>query len=109
MGENIATVYLEEKGYRIEERNFSTRFGEIDIVCWSGEILVFVEVKTKKGHDFGEPEEMVNKKKLGRVRRMGEMYVLEKKLDCLCRVDVIGIVIMENGEVERLSHYEAVY
>ena len=74
-GEGLAVDYLEKKGYRIEECNFHTRFGEIDIVCWDGETLVFVEVKTKIGHDFGEPEEMVNKGKLAQVKRMGEVYI----------------------------------
>jgi len=80
-GEELATEYLRKKGYKIEERNFRTRFGEIDIVCWDGQTLVFVEVKTKIGHDFGEPEEMVNKGKLERVRRMGEIYLEIKKSD----------------------------
>ena len=74
-GEDLATEFLENKGYLILERNFRTRFGEIDIVCLDGEILVFVEVKTKKGHDFGEPEEMVNKSKLLQVQRMGEVFI----------------------------------
>jgi Holliday junction resolvase-like predicted endonuclease len=68
-----------------------------------------VEVKTKIGHDFGEPEEMVNRNKLGRVKRMGEVYLVENNLDCLCRIDVVGIVLDKDGEVERLSHHSAVY
>jgi len=109
VGESMAALYLERKGYRIEKRNFTTRFGEIDIVCWDGKILVFVEVKTKIGHDFGEPEEMVNKDKLGRVKRMGELYLLEKQIDCPCRVDMIAIVLGQNKSIERIDHYEAVY
>ena len=122
MGEELAAEYLQEKGYKIEERNFRTRFGEIDIICWDGPILVFVEVKTKIGHDFGEPEEMVNKTKLGQVQRMGEVYTELKTQELKesrtqdrnrwkgrCRVDVMAIVLKESGEVERLEHYEAVY
>jgi len=108
-GEKIAAEYLSGKNYKIVERNFSTRFGEIDIICYDGNILVFVEVKTKIGHDFGEPEEMINKNKLGRVRRMGEWYMTEKKLDCPCRVDVVAVVLDKDNKVERLDHYEAVY
>lgn len=109
LGEKIADQYLRDKGYRIEERNFTTRSGEIDIVCWDGKTLVFVEVKAKNGHDFGEPEEMVNKNKLNRVKRMGEEYLLKNNLDCLCRIDVVGIVLDSEGLVERLSHHCAVY
>ncbi len=109
IGEQLASKYLEEKGYKIEERNFRTRFGELDIVCWDGDILVFIEVKTKIGHDFGEPEEMVDKNKLSKVKRMGEVYVQDKNFEGSCRVDVVAIVLSENGEVERFDHYQAVY
>lgn len=105
----MAVDYLLGKGYRIEECNFRTRFGEIDIVCWDGETLVFVEVKTKIGHDFGEPEEMVNKGKLAQVKRMGEVYLLDKSLDVACRVDVVAVVLENDGSVERIEHYQAVY
>ncbi len=149
-GENIAMEYLQKKGYEIVERNFRTRFGEIDIVCRDAQTLVFVEVKTKIGHDFGEPEEMFNKNKMGQVKRMGEIYVEMKNVvpvmpdlirhpgicidsgsvrgmtsknetsvqqrdsfgkgwSGLCRVDMVAIVLKENGEVEKLEHYEAVY
>lgn len=105
----MAVDFLEKKGYRIEECNFRTRFGEIDIVCFDGETLVFVEVKTKIGHDFGEPEEMVNKGKLAQVKRMGEVYLLDKNLDVACRVDVVAVVLENDGLVERIEHYQAVY
>jgi len=148
-GEEIACKYLEKKSYKIEERNFRTRFGEIDIVCWDGQILVFVEVKTKIGHDFGEPEDMVSKSKLSQVQRMGEVYIEVNNLvgvvrslgsarddECadekvsvgpgladrgplrpgpmekwsgLCRVDVVAIVLFENGEIESIKHHEVVY
>ncbi len=119
-GEELATRYLEKKGYKIQERNFRTRFGELDIICWDGQTLVFVEVKTKIGHDFGEPEEMVNSVKLSQVRRMGEVFIRTQGIENsrtqdgerwggLCRVDVVAIVLKENGEVEKLEHYEAVY
>ena len=108
-GEELAIEYLEKKGYKIKERNFRTRFGEIDIICWDGKILVFVEVKTKIGHDFGEPEEMVNKSKIGKVRRMGEVYLQNKGISVLCRVDVVAIVLTKEDEIERMVHYQGVY
>jgi len=79
-GEELAAGYLSKKGYKIIERNFRTRFGEIDIVCWDGETLVFVEVKTKIGHDFGEPEEMVNK---GKLADGGGVFVRQMSGCCL--------------------------
>lgn len=79
-GEDLTVEYLKEKGYLVIERNFRTRFGEIDIVCLDGQILVFVEVKTKIGHKFGEPEDMVSKGKLAQVRRMGEVFIEMNKM-----------------------------
>lgn len=108
-GEGLATEYLQSKGYKIIERNFRTRFGEIDIVCWDAQTLVFVEVKTKIGHDFGEPEEMVDRKKLSQVKKMGEVYLQNKNWEVLCRVDVVAIVLNEDGLVESLRHYQGVY
>lgn len=108
-GETLAVEYLQKKGYKIIERNFRTRFGEIDIVCQNAQTLIFVEVKTKIGHDFGEPEEMVNKKKISQVKKMGEVYLQGKGGDFLCRVDAVAVVLKEDGTVERLEHYEAVY
>lgn len=108
-GEELAGEYLTKKGFLIEERNFRIRMGELDIVGWDGETLVFVEVKTKIGHDFGEPEEMVGQRKLAQVRRMGELYMWGRRIEAPCRVDVVAIVLKENGEVEKLEHYEAVY
>lgn len=108
-GEDLAVDYLEKKGYKIKERNFRTRFGEIDIVGYDKDILVFVEVKTKIGHDFGEPEEMINKTKLSKVKKMGEVYLQNNNLDVSCRVDVVAIVLDEDMKVERIDHYEAVY
>jgi len=108
-GEDQASVYLEKIGYRIVERNFSTRFGEIDIVCYDKEKLVFVEVKAKIGHDFGEPEEMVNRGKLSQVKRMGEVYLQNKMMDVSCRVDVVAIVFNKDMSIERISHFEGVY
>lgn len=109
LGEKLASEYLARKGYRIKERNFSTRKGEIDLVCYKGKTLVFVEVKAKIGHEFGEPEDMVDSKKLSRVRRMGEVYLLEHDLNVPCRIDVVAVVLTEDKSVERIDHYEAVY
>lgn len=118
-GEDLATEFLKDKGYLVEERNFSTRFGELDIVCWDRDILVFVEVKTKIGHEFGEPEDMVNKGKLSQVKRMAEVYVTQKTQEIKesknqnwkgrCRVDVVGIVLTKEKELEVIRHHEAVY
>ena|SRR5438552_2259319 len=105
--EEMATQALANKGYMIVERNFSNRFGEIDIIAQDKGILVFVEVKAKTGTDFGLPEEMISKGKLQRVRNMALIYMNGKTLPC--RIDVVAIVLDTEGQVVRLTHYENVY
>ena len=105
-GEDIAARTLREKGYLILERNFSNKFGEIDIIAKHDNVLVFVEVKTKIGIDFGLPEEMVSPGKLQRIRNMATMYL--KGESVACRIDVVAVVLDKNNRVVRLTHYENV-
>lgn len=107
IGESIAAIALEKKGYSILEQNFSNKFGEIDVIATDGNILVFVEVKTKIGAEFGSPEDMISPGKLHRIRSMATMYT--KGEDVPCRIDVVAIVLDEENEVVRLTHYENVY
>ncbi len=107
LGEDAAVTFLFKKNYEILERNFSNKFGEIDIIAKDKNTLVFVEVKTKTGEEFGLPEEMVGKGKLFRIRNMAIMYMKGKELPC--RIDIVAIVLDENNEVLRLTHYENVY
>ena len=115
IGERAAEELLRKKGYEILERNFQTKFGEIDIIAkekrsaLGGPITVFVEVKTKSGEEFGEPWEMVDERKIGRVRRMAELYLMKKKLgEVACRIDVVGVWLDIEGEVEKIEHWENV-
>ena len=105
--ENLAVKELEKKGYTILERNFSNKFGEIDIIAQDKKTLVFVEVKAKTGTEYGLPEEMIGRGKLQRIRNMATVYLNGKSLPC--RIDVVAIVLGENNEIVRLTHYENVY
>ena len=109
-GEGIAADFLQKKGFRILKRNYSTKFGEIDLIVAKNNVLTFVEVKLKRGDDFGTPEEMIGSSKLSRVTRMAEFYLTDKpemtkKYDSFS-IDAVCIVINEWGEVERINHYE---
>ena len=106
-GEDIAVELLKTKSYTILERNWRNKFGEIDIIAKKDGILVFVEVKTKIGELFGLPEEMAGKGKLQKVRNMATVYLNGKETPC--RIDVVAVVLSENGQVTRLTHYENVY
>lgn len=107
LAEELATKALIEKGYDILESNFSNRFGEIDIIAKDKDILVFVEVKAKKGTEFGLPEEMISPYKLRKVKNMATIYMKGGTLPC--RIDVIAIVLSQEGNLVRLTHYENVY
>lgn len=106
-GEDMAAQFLAKKGYAILERNFGSKFGEIDIIAKHKEVLVFVEVKTKIGEDFGSPEQMVSRGKLQRIRNMATMYLEGRS--AACRIDVVAIVLNDQDEVVRLTHHENVY
>ena len=76
IGENIASGYLEEKGYRIIARNFRVgRMGEIDIIGWDGDFLCFIEVKARTNDSFGTPAEAVSPLKQATIRRMARIFM----------------------------------
>jgi putative endonuclease len=104
-GEDIAATYLTQLGYSIIERNFRIRYGEIDIVAKDGSTLVFVEVKTRRGRQYGLPEEAVTPRKIREIIQTSEFYCLKHpEYQGLQRIDVIAIEIDANGETERIEH-----
>lgn len=107
LAEGMANKALIEKGYTILENNFSNRYGEIDIIAKDKDILVFVEVKAKSGAEFGLPEEMINPGKLKRVKNMALIYM--KGANLPCRIDVVAVVLSQENNLIRLTHYENVY
>ena len=93
---------------RIVERNFRTRYGEVDLVAEDGGALVFVEVKTRRGSAYGSPEESVTPKKRARLVTTAETYLQEHGMEQRdWRLDVVGIVLRANGPAE-INHLRAV-
>ena len=74
--EDYASRFLLQNGYKIIDRNFRSRFGEIDIIALKDDVLVFVEVKARWSTKFGLPEEAVTPQKLWKIGRTGEYYSL---------------------------------
>ena len=107
-GEEIAAQHLLKNGYDILHRNW--RFGkfEIDIVAQKGNTLSIVEVKTRTGDYFGEPEEGVTKAKEKFLATAADHYVLSKNLDVEVRYDIISIVFF-NGKHELKMIEDAFY
>lgn len=90
--EDKAVNFLENLGYRILDRNFRTRRGEIDIIALDGKTLVFVEVRFRKDSSFGTPQETVNKAKIKKIISAANRYISMKNLDFQdIRFDVIAI------------------
>jgi putative endonuclease len=105
-GEEIASQYLETKGYQILARNWRTQEGEVDLIAQDGDAVVFVEVKTRTSKDFGWPEESITAAKRRRLQRSAMVYLSDQDLiDILWRIDVIAIDRNRSGGVERLEHY----
>ena len=109
IGEHLAANYLQKRGYRIIERNFKARYGELDLICVKDDILVFVEVKTRMGEAFGKPEESVTPRKLREVIKTAEYYKLShSRLPDALRIDVIGIELDEDEKIVYFNHIENV-
>ena len=92
-GEEIALRHLSGLGYELVQRNYRTRYGEIDLVLRDGETLVFVEVKLRRGIEHGDPLESVTPTKQEQVRSIAEQYLDEVQPEFAeLRFDVVGIL-----------------
>jgi putative endonuclease len=92
IGEDVAVQFLVKNGYEILIRNYYYNHGEIDVVAKEGDVLTFIEVKTRRSKKFGAPEEAVTPKKQELIRRTAEGYVAEKGIaDIECRFDVVAV------------------
>ena len=110
VGEDAAAAHMERLGYVVVARNHRTRFGELDLVCFGEGTLVFVEVKTRRGH--GSPWDALGAQKQGRVRRVAASYLAEvadRPLADELRFDAIGVVFDARGRMVRLDHIERAF
>ena len=105
-GEKIAEKFLKKNGFKIIEKNYKNKYGEIDIIAMDGDYLVFIEVKTKSCADFSEPETWVDFKKQNQLIKLANFYLSEKDItDVNCRFDVIGITLGKDNK-EKIVHIE---
>ena len=74
-GEERASEFLRERGYRILERNYRCPLGELDIIARDGRVIVFVEVKTRSSHRFGSPQEAIGPRKKRRMTAIALFYL----------------------------------
>ncbi len=111
-GEKVAARHLEERGWRLLDRNWRGTGGELDLVALDGDVLVAVEVKTRSGDRFGHPAEAVTAAKLRRLRRLTGEW-LERHGRAWgrgfreVRVDVVAVTLPRAGAA-RVEHLEGV-
>ncbi|MFA6255368.1 MAG: YraN family protein [Patescibacteria group bacterium] len=104
LGERLAAEYLTKKGYQIIAKNYSTRGGEIDLICQKDKVIHFIEVKTRTNQKFGWPEEAVTDEKLEKIIMASEKYCQEYDLNSEWQIDIISILINQATRIAELRH-----
>ena len=107
-GEALARAHLEQRGYRIERSNYRYRRTEIDLIAWDGDILVFVEVKTRSSQVFGDPSIFFKPAQRQRISRAASAYMDEIDYEWEIRFDLIAI-LYRGADDYRLDHYPDVF
>lgn len=116
-GEQLAADHLTRRGFQVLERNYRTRWGELDIVAYDGRTLVFCEVKTRRsapstGPWWFAPLESVGRFKREQVRKMAGRWLSERRNHppaALLRFDAIGIRLDSAGRLLSLEHVESAF
>jgi putative endonuclease len=113
LGESLAAEHLERCGFAIVERNYRTRWGELDIVAFDGQVLAFVEVKTRRlAPGSGSPFEAIRPRKQARVRKMAGSWLAERRERPYARVmrfDAIGVTFDLAGRLVAIEHLEGAF
>jgi len=99
-GEDLAAEYLKKNGYKIFERNYRTKFGEIDIIAEKNHSLYFIEVKTRSNLNHGAPYEAVNKRKIYHIKKAAQYYLLKNKFEAYKLKVAVFSILIENGKVD---------
>lgn len=107
-GERYAERLLTRTGWRILDRQWRGSKGEIDLVALDGDVLVLVEVKTRRGARMGTAEEAVSPAKAGRLIALGAEYVATHPayVDLFWRIDLVAITLDTSDTVERVTHIQ---
>jgi putative endonuclease len=101
-GEEMAAQLLVERGYKILQCNYRCPEGEMDIIARDGDYTVFVEVRTRRGQEFGTPEESITPAKKARLARVAQSYLQEHALhDADWRIDLVAIEMSAQGQLLR--------
>jgi putative endonuclease len=108
LGENVAIRYLESHGYNIIARNFTSRFGEIDIVARDNNEIVFIEVKTRQNKKYGEAIEAVNYYKQVHIYKAAKYFLHLCNIDeAFSRFDVVEVYVLNRKT--RINHIKQIF
>ena len=103
-GEDKAARYLKLHGHRIIDRNYHEKCGEIDIISYDKDVLVFTEVKQRKNDHFGRPEEFVTTTKRDKLRKTAQLYIMRNKYKGNARFDVIEVLGEKKPEIRHIKN-----
>lgn len=108
LGEQKARDFLRKRGYQYVCSQWHSRYGELDLVMWDADELVFVEVKLRTNTSYGEPEDMVDWKKMAKIKKTAGLYLEEMKGERpFYRFDIVAIV--KKGENLKMLHLQDVF
>jgi putative endonuclease len=100
-GEQAAETALTRAGMRILERRFRCKLGEIDLIARHDDVIVFIEVKARRGEGYGRPAEAVTERKKRRLGRVALVWLSRRKLlDAPSRFDVVEVLRRQGGDLE---------
>lgn len=103
-GEILAAALLEQKGFRIVRRNYRYLRYEIDLIASKEKLMVFTEVKTRSGEQFGYPEEFVSQDQIKCIRRAAENFIYTSNWQHYVRFDIIAVQF--KGDQPVIKHFE---
>jgi putative endonuclease len=113
LGEQLAADHLVRRGFEIVERNYRTRWGELDIVAYDGRILAFCEVKSRRvAHDRRKAFEALHTPKRNQVRKMAACWLIERSQRPFAdevRFDAIGVTFSPDGSLLGIEHLEGAF
>ena len=107
-GEDAAAEFLKKKKYKIIERNYKNKIGEIDIIARTKTDLVFVEVKARKAGSMISPRESVDEYKQKKIIKTAEAYIMKTDSEKQPRFDVFE-VFLQNGRIYKFNHIESAF
>ncbi len=112
-GEREAAHYYRKNKYRMVAKNFTCRYGEVDLIVEKSDVLVFVEVKTRQTRNYGAPSEAVGYRKQEKIKMVAQEFLQEYDKDVDIRFDVVEVMaepsLFGRFRVKEINHIEQAF